>query len=450
LSVNVSADKKTRKLPEKAYIKSANILIKSGEETGKLAALIEAKGYLDTLFMYYGQHTEGLFSMTKLMSAYISSDSVDFKSKTEYAKIMGAYTDTLSMKCNDPNISKRDKKKCDKYLEEANLLIKDQLAAFYNAGLEQKKTIEETVEEMKMESDVEAIAEYDSLILIILDSAVTNFASAISLDRTHYASYVGIALSNELAKQFQPAIDWMVKGLNHVNGEDRVGFLLPIAYDYIQMNNFCDAIPYMEEYIGVKTEDAATMFNLGVCYSNCGEHEKAFALNQKIITIDPYDVESYGSISDYFMRKSRAAEDSIRFYRNAENDIKVKEWSDYKGEMIDSALVYVGKAVEIAPSSTRHHELFATYSAIRGRFDDAAKSYQKLSELNPNDPFSFIYLGECYINLRDWPNAIIALEKAVELDPNDKASWTSLSALYREVGDKTKAKEAYDKAEALK
>lgn len=179
-------------------------------------------------------------------------------------------------------------------------------------------------------------------------------------------------------------------------------------------------------------------------------HEKAFALNQKILALDPYEVESYGSINDYFMRKSRVAEDSIRFYRNAENEAKLKEWNDNKTEMIDSALVYVGKATEIAPASTRFHELFATYSAIRGRYDDAALSYQKLTELNPSDPYPFIYLGECYINLKDWSNAIKALEKAVELDSNDRESWATLSALYREIGDKAKAKEAYDKAEAIK
>jgi Tfp pilus assembly protein PilF len=149
------------------------------------------------------------------------------------------------------------------------------------------------------------------------------------------------------------------------------------------------------------------------------------------------------------MRNSREVDDSIRFYIAEQNEAKANEWSVKKSEIIDSALVYIGKAIEVAPKSKRFHELFATYSAIQGRFDDAAKSYQALTEINPTDPYPFIYLGECYINLKDWPNAITALEKAVELDPTDKMSWTSLSALYREVGDKVKAKEAYDKAEAL-
>lgn len=444
LSVNViGAPKESRKLPEKAYVKSANILIDDGD----LSALIEAKGYLDTLFMYYGQYTEGVFVMTRLMSAFIGSDSTDFKEKTEYTKILAAYIDTLSMKCNDPSLSKRDKKDCEKYLEEARGFAADHLTTFFNNGYKQLNTMNEKFEEMQMVSDEEELAKYNLVVQEILDSCTANFTNAITLDKTHYKSYVGIAMSYEKVNQFQPAIDWMTKGIDHVVEKNEL--LVPIAYDYIQMNKYCEAIPYMEEYVSIN-EDVPTMFNLAVCYSNCDMKEKALAMYQKVITIDPYDVESYGAISQYFMTNSRMANDSINYYRDTENNTKVNEWNDKKSEILDSALVYIGKAIEIAPSSQYYNELFATYSAIRGRYAEAAKSYKKLTEMNPNNPDPFIYLGECYINLEDWPNAVKALEKAVELNPSDKTSWTSLSALYNKLGDKVKAKEAYNKANDLK
>ena len=72
--------------------------------------------------------------------------------------------------------------------------------------------------------------------------------------------------------------------------------------------------------------------------------------------------------------------------------IKLKEKNDLEGA--------VGKLKEIVQSTPNHtlsHSALAVYLQKLGRFDDAIQHAIRVTELEPNDPFSFTQLSVIYV-----------------------------------------------------
>ena len=68
--------------------------------------------------------------------------------------------------------------------------------------------------------------------------------------------------------------------------------------------------------------------------------------------------------------------------------------------------------------------------SAEGKFEEAAKAYQKSIEQNPLAPVAHYNLGIAYKNLRQLDKATIALEKAVELAPTNLDIRLTLGNVY--------------------
>lgn len=58
----------------------------------------------------------------------------------------------------------------------------------------------------------------------------------------------------------------------------------------------------------------------------------------------------------------------------------------------------------------------------QGRYQDAADHFQRATELDPNFGRAYLYLGRCYINLRNWGSALTPLRTAYRLVPDETKS----------------------------
>jgi tetratricopeptide (TPR) repeat protein len=83
-----------------------------------------------------------------------------------------------------------------------------------------------------------------------------------------------------------------------------------------------------------------------------------------------------------------------------------------------------------------------------GRYQESIPAYLKSIELAPTW-LAYSNLGYVYTVLKQYPQAIQALEKAVELGPNQELPVGNLADAYRYSGQKVKADVMYDKAIAL-
>ncbi len=439
------AGKRDRKLTVGAYISSAKIEIVSGDLERYETAIL----YLDSLFVNYGPHAEGLHLMAQIMVDYI--DKVpDFEAKKGYVDKLVAYIDSLHMCCENPDINKKYKKDCDKFTELNDSVKVRYWQEFYNNGFEQLYRIDTLQEEMAGASDSVWMASLQTSIDAAVDSCIDNMGISIKLNSGDHRAYVAAGQANEKVGNYKAAIEWLSKGVEKVeDSASKASLLFSLAYNNIQMNDFCSAIPYFKKYTDIYKEDTVTLYNLAACYNNCGFYDSALFVNQRILQYAPKNVDALTAVGLFHNQIAREASDSASFYTSQNNDEKAVYWRGKRDVAFDSSLVYFEKTVESDSTSIMSWEQYGTIVAIKGQYENAERAFKKLTELDPSRSEYWRSLGDFGLRLKKFDEAIVAYEKTVEIDPGDKETWERLKSLYHEKGKTAKEAEVDKKLKSL-
>ena len=432
LSASLMAGKKARKLPADAYVKSAKIEILSGD----LERYQTAIAMLDSLFMHYGPHSEALNLMGAIYVDYTDKEPNPWV-KYEYIEKLVAYYDSLEATCSNKKIKKKYRKDCDKLTEKADSTEVKYWREFYNAGIEQLNYAQELSQQLETATDSITRAYSNKSLHANIDSCIANMRLAIVIDPTKYDPYLACGSAYEYAKDYDSAIVWLSMGLDKV--DDRKTLLLQIAYDYIRMDKYTEAIPYFAEYVELVPDDDATMYNLSICYNNSQMYDSAVAVYHRILAVNPENTEVITGVGRYFNQVARQASDSATFYRGESNVEMADFWRGKQQDAFDSSSTYFKRVFDLKPDDAFAAEEYGVVEAIRGNYADAAVAFERLTTLDPERAENWTWLGDCYLNLKQFDKAIPAYEKVVELDPTSRDIWERLRDLYTETGDKTKA-----------
>ena len=145
-----TVDAKKKKKNVKAYLSGVKISIVEGR-------LQEAIGLLDTVAAFYGPHSKALSLRSQIYVDLVTGEpNPDLKK--EHVNMMVTYADSLRLCCENPDVDKKYKKDCDKFLELADSTKIKFWREFYNLGVEQLSNIESLVEDLKTEEDSSTIA----------------------------------------------------------------------------------------------------------------------------------------------------------------------------------------------------------------------------------------------------------------------------------------------------
>ena len=437
LAVSSFAGKKNRKLSVGAYISSAKIEIISGDMERYETAI----SYLDSLFYHYGPHAEGLYLMGQIMVDYLDK-TPDMSGKLEYVKRLVAYGDSLHMCCENQDIKKKYRKDCDEYTELADSVKVRYWREFYNAGIEQLKTIDELQTMLASASDSSDIERVKGEIQATVDSCVTTLQMVTILNENDHRGYVGLGQAYDKSGDYQNAITWISKGLEAIGTEDSTGnvpegrpsLLFSLAYYNIQLDDFCGAIPYFKEYTEIFPDDTSTLYNLAACYNNCKFFDSALAVNHQILQHAPQNLDALIAIGLFHNERARHASDTISKYQKEENQQQVDAWRTKREDAFDSSIVYFKRAVEGHPESVMALEQYGTITAIRGQYAEAVVMFDKLAELEPYRCEYWRSVGDFRLRLQEFDKATAAYEKTVECDPSDAETWERLADLYHNDG----------------
>lgn len=437
---------KVRKLPPSAYVKSAKIEILSGDPK----RYKQAVALLDSLFMHYGPHAEGLDLMGKIMVDGMenAANPID---KQPYVLKMVAYFDSLRACCGNKDIKKNFRKGCDKIVLLADSTEVKFWREYYNLGIEQLNYVQELAAELESETDSSMRVFTENTRDANIDSCIANFNLAIMINPGDYQPYVATGNAYEYKKDFPVAIDWLSRGLDKVTNREKL--LLPIAYDYIRLDEYCEAIPFLKEYANIVPIDSAlaqdVFKHLSSCYNNCKMYDSAAAVYLVILEHDPQNTEILTSMGRYFNQVARSASDSGRKARKVEDETKVELWRAKQHEAIDSSIVYFRQVFELKPDDIFAAEEYGMVSAIRGNYEDAVVAFTILTELDPEEVDNWTSLGDCHLYLQDFVKAIPAYEQVVALEPGNRSTWERLRDLYVETRQKDKQAEAEKKLKEL-
>lgn len=197
-------------------------------------------------------------------------------------------------------------------------------------------------------------------------------------------------------------------------------------------------------------EDVNTILNTAVCFNNLQMFDSVLAYNHKAIAVDPSLASAYYDIGQIWLFRSQTYSDSTKYFKQETNAAEATKYVTLQNASLDSSAQYYCKAADLDENDLIALEQCAVVTMILGKYEDAAIKFNKLTEMSPQIFDFWINLGDCYIQLQKFKEAVEPYEKAVEIDPSDIKLWEVLLSLYETQGFPEKVKTAEAKIKELK
>ncbi len=215
-----------------------------------------------------------------------------------------------------------------------------------------------------------------------IDSAISAFNRALSLDPKYAEAYAGLGKAYWVGyEEGQGGREWVEKARS--------------ACDHAAANN-----PKLAEAYAC----------LGSVYSGTGEYEKAVAQLQTATTLDPTSDDAFRGLAETYGKLNKLAEAEAT-YR---------------------------KAISLRPQYWAGYSWLGVFYWQQGRYDDAAKMFQEIVSLAPDNYRGYSDLGAMYVMKGQYPDAIAVLEKSVARRPN--------AAAYNNLGNANFSMRKFDEA----
>jgi len=192
--------------------------------------------------------------------------------------------------------------------------------------------------------------------------------------------------------------------------------LLDEAQRNIDANNFEAAVPLLQKFIAEKPEVAFAHFQLGYAYTALKRSDEARAEYERAIALDPKMPEAYLNLGILLLDKQEYA----------------------------AAVPPLSKAMELLPAQSRPRSLLAVAQERSGDQEGAARSFEGVLHLDPNDVTANLYLGELNLRRNKPAEAEMRFRHALEIRPDAPEALQGL-ARSLEAQSKPEAAEAYRK-----
>jgi len=192
--------------------------------------------------------------------------------------------------------------------------------------------------------------------------------------------------------------------------------LLDEAQQNIDANNFDAAIPPLQKFIAEKPDLAFAHFQLAYVYTALKRGDEARAEYERAIAIDPKMPEAYLNLGILLLDKQEYA----------------------------AAVPPLSKAVDLLPAQSRPRSLLAVAQDRSGDQEGAARSFEGVLHLEPNDLNANHYLGDLDLRRAKPAQAEARFRHALQIQPDAPELLQGL-AQSLEAQNKPEAADAYRK-----
>ena len=172
---------------------------------------------------------------------------------------------------------------------------------------------------------------------------------------------------------------------------------------------------------------------------------KAVETAQKAVRNAPNDAEVWGQLGHVYL-SHRWEVPAMACYRRA-NTLAPDEfrWLYFLGRLTtrrepEAAVKYLNRALALNDAYAPAHLYLASALRILGKLDKARQHLENAKDLQPDNPFSELWLGEIAFAQRQVELAKTHLEKALRLNPDQSEAHALMAQVATVLGDKETAK----------
>ena len=198
-----------------------------------------------------------------------------------------------------------------------------------------------------------------------------------------------------------------------------------VGLDYVLLNDYADAIKWLEKAVAFDSKNKDAWYYLGRAYytrSRLNEARKAF---QTLLDLDPRNAKAENNLGLILETEGNVAA-AIEAYR------KAIAWQEQTSQMDEQPYVNLGNLL----AKLDHPQ-------------EAVDPLEKAVALAPKNAYCHLTLGIFYRKNGDTEKARHELLQATELDPENAVTHYQLGRLYKDVNDLARAKAEFDRTSEL-
>jgi tetratricopeptide (TPR) repeat protein len=198
-----------------------------------------------------------------------------------------------------------------------------------------------------------------------------------------------------------------------------------VALDYVLLNDYTDAIKWLEKAVQLDANNKDAWYYLGRAYYTKSMLEPARKAFETVLALDPHDPRAENNLG-LILESQGKPDEAAALYR------KAIAWQD-----------------KIAHPSEQPYVNLGSLLMDEGRTEESVPFLSKAVELAPNDANCRLKLGTAYLRLARLTEAGPELEKAAQLDPENAAIHYQLGRFYKQVHQIDRAKAEFERTEEL-
>lgn len=238
-----------------------------------------------------------------------------------------------------------------------------------------------------------------------------------SIDPANSEIYITRGSIFSQLREFKKSIDSYAKAL-HYGVEDPEEIFTNIAFEYVNLGDYENAISYLKKVIDISPANVAILYEISFCFEMNNRSKDSLDYFTKYIDHHPYSKTAWFNIG--------IAYNNLDLYEKA---IEAYDFAIAIDETFSSA--YFNKANAYANLML---------------YQKAIDTYRETFLYEDHDAMTHYYIGECYEKLNDYPLAIDSFKKALKIDDDLTDAWFAIGLSYDEMDESQKALPYFKKA----
>jgi len=201
--------------------------------------------------------------------------------------------------------------------------------------------------------------------------------------------------------------------------------LRSVALDYVQLNDFEDAIHWLRIALGLEPENIDVLYSLGRCYYTKNDFPKAEASFTRVMQLHPDHIKAEENLGLTYdaLNKPDLAEKALR---------NAAAWTESRA--IRDPWPYLD---------------LGTLLLEQSRPAEASPFLRKAVALDPSSGVAHMRLGRALLAEKKTAEAVAELEHASGLDPQNPNVHFELGRAYRAAGQADRARAEFDRCKTL-